>query len=268
MLEKIWWKKSPDVLEKTLSFRIDEVLRKAVPSHVAIIMDGNGRWAKQRNLPRVMGHREGMNTVRKITRFANRLGIRVLTLYAFSTENWKRPRFEVDFLMKLPVEFLSTYLPELIEENVRVEMIGDFSALPLHTQKAIKDAMDATANNDGLVLNFAMNYGSRFELVNMVKAIGEMTRSGEIQPEDIDESLIESKLMTSHLPEPDLLIRTSGEVRLSNFMLWQLAYAEFNFTDVNWPDFDEECLLSAIEDFQMRNRRFGGVSEGIRIINK
>ncbi|MDW0116129.1 isoprenyl transferase [Sporosarcina thermotolerans] len=268
MLEKIWWKKTPDIDEKTLSFRVNEARQKTVPSHVAIIMDGNGRWAKQRNLPRVMGHHEGMKTVRKITRFANRLGIRVLTLYAFSTENWKRPRFEVDFLMKLPVEFLSTYLPELIEENVRVEMIGDFSALPTHTQKAIKDAMDATANNDGLILNFAMNYGSRLELLNMVKAIGEMARKGEILPEDIDESLIESNLMTSHLPEPDLLIRTSGEVRLSNFMLWQLAYTEFNFTDVYWPDFNEECLLSAIEDFQSRNRRYGGVVEGIGAFNK
>ena len=268
MLEKIWWKKSSDIEGKTLSARVNDVRKKNVPSHVAIIMDGNGRWAKRRNLPRVAGHHEGMKTVRKITRFANELGIRVLTLYAFSTENWKRPRFEVDFLMKLPVEFLSTYLPELIEENVRVEMIGDFSALPSYTQKAIKNAMEATAHNDGLILNFAMNYGSRHELVNVVKKIGELTKNGDVLPEDIDESFIQSHLMTCHLPEPDLLIRTSGEVRLSNFMLWQLAYSELVFTKAYWPDFDEECLLDAIEEFQLRSRRFGGVTDEVELIKK
>lgn len=266
MLEKIWWKRSPDIDEKTLSVRVKEAQKKTVPSHVAIIMDGNGRWAKLRNLPRVAGHHEGMKTVRKVTRFASRLGINVLTLYAFSTENWKRPRFEVDFLMKLPGEFLNTYLPELIEENVRVEMIGDFTALPPHTRNAIHNAMEATAHNDGLILNFAMNYGSRLEMVNMVKEISELTRSGEILPENIDESLIESHLMTRGLPEPDLLIRTSGEIRLSNFMLWQLAYAEFIFTDVFWPDFDEECLIDAIEEFQMRSRRYGNVEEEVNVL--
>ncbi|MGN7385470.1 isoprenyl transferase [Sporosarcina sp. SAFN-015] len=250
------------------SDRLDIALQKEMPDHVAIIMDGNGRWAKQRNLPRVAGHHEGMKTVRKITRFANELGIKVLTLYAFSTENWKRPRFEVDFLMKLPGEFLTTYLPELIEENVKVEMIGNFDALPTHTQQAIENARKATEHNDGLILNFAMNYGSRLELVNVVKRIGELAMTNQIELEDIDESLIESCLMTSHLPEPDLLIRTSGEIRLSNFMLWQLAYAEFTFTDVYWPDYNEQCLLEAIEDFQLRNRRFGCVDEEKKGINR
>ena len=258
MLGKLMRKKpaGPDV---SLSDQIALVKSRTIPSHVAIIMDGNGRWAKQRNLPRIAGHHEGMKTVRKITRIANDLGIKVLTLYAFSTENWKRPKVEIDFLMKLPGEFLSTYLPELIEQNVKVEMIGNFDVLPEHTKNAIQRAMEETAHNDGMTLNFAMNYGSRLELVESVKKIAKLVAEGLISIEDIDESLIESHLMTAHLPEPDLLIRTSGEVRLSNFMLWQLAYAEFSFTDVLWPDFDEQCMLDAVEEFQSRNRRFGGV---------
>lgn len=258
MLEKIMRKKTV-MSERVLSDRIASVKKGQIPAHVAIIMDGNGRWAKQRSLPRIAGHHEGMKTVRKITRIANDLGIKVLTLYAFSTENWKRPKLEIDFLMKLPGEFLSTYLPELIEQNVRVEMIGNFEMLPDHTKKAIRKAMDATKENDGMTLNFAMNYGSRLELVESVKKIAALLADGSIQANDIDESLISNHLMTAHLPEPDLLIRTSGEVRLSNFMLWQLAYAEFTFTNVLWPDFDELCMVSAMEEFQLRNRRFGSV---------
>ncbi|MBO0603063.1 isoprenyl transferase [Sporosarcina sp. E16_3] len=258
MLEKLFGKKNV-VAASSITDRIATVKSRHIPAHVAIIMDGNGRWAKQRNLPRIAGHHEGMKKVRKITRIANDLGVKVLTLYAFSTENWKRPKLEIDFLMKLPGEFLSTYLPELIEQNVKVEMIGNFEMLPDHTKKAISKAMDETKHNDGLTLNFAMNYGSRLELVESVKEIAALVAAGSINPEDINESLIGSHLMTAHLPEPDLLIRTSGEVRLSNFMLWQLAYAEFSFTDVLWPDFDEICMLNAIEEFQMRNRRFGSV---------
>lgn len=258
MLEKLLRKKTV-VPDASITERIATVKNRTLPAHVAIIMDGNGRWAKQRNLPRIAGHHEGMKTVRKITRIANKLGIKVLTVYAFSTENWKRPKLEIDFLMKLPGEFLSTYLPELVEQNVKVEMIGNFDMLPNHTKQAIQKAMVATENNDGLILNFAMNYGSRLELTEAVKAIAARVADGSISAESIDESLIESHLMTAHLPEPDLLIRTSGEVRLSNFMLWQLAYAEFSFTDVLWPDFDEGCLLNAIEEFQLRNRRFGSL---------
>lgn len=258
MLDKLLRKKTVEN-QPSISDRLTNVKSRTIPSHVAIIMDGNGRWARRRNLPRIAGHHEGMKTVRKITRIANDIGIKVLTLYAFSTENWKRPKMEIDFLMKLPGEFLTTYLPELIEQNVRVEMIGNFEALPPHTKDAIVKAMEATSNNDGLVLNFAMNYGSRLELVEAVKEITKLALKNEITIDEIDESLIESRLMTSHLPEPDLLIRTSGEVRLSNFMLWQLAYSEFSFTEVLWPDFDESCMLSAIEEFQMRNRRFGSV---------
>lgn len=259
MLEKLLRRKSTNAVDESMATRIHHIKSRPVPAHVAIIMDGNGRWAKQRNLPRVAGHHEGMKTVRKITRIANKLGIQALTLYAFSTENWKRPKMEIDFLMKLPGEFLTTYLPELIQENVRVEMIGNFSTLPDHTKKAIQHAVESTASNNGLVLNFAMNYGSRFELVQAVREISTLVDNKQLAVEEIDEKLLESHLMTAHLPEPDLLIRTSGEVRLSNFMLWQLAYAEFTFTDVLWPDFDEECFLDAIDDFQLRNRRFGSV---------
>lgn len=230
-----------------------------VPAHIAIIMDGNGRWAKKRSLPRVAGHHEGMKTVRKVTKLANELGVSVLTLYAFSTENWKRPKIEVDFLMRLPEEFLTTFLPELIEENVRVEMMGYHQNLPLHTLKAIKKAKEATKDNTGLVLNFALNYGSRAEIVDAVKDIATQVAAGTLDICDINEDLISGGLMTKDLPEPDLLIRTSGEVRLSNFMLWQLAYTEFWFTETLWPDFNEDSLLEAIENYQKRNRRYGGL---------
>ncbi len=232
-----------------------------VPVHIAIIMDGNGRWAKKRALPRIAGHNEGMKTVRKITRSANRIGVKVLTLYAFSTENWKRPKLEVDFLMKLPEEFLSTFLPELIEENVRVEMIGDIEQLPAHTKKAVQNAIEKTAGNTGLVLNFALNYGSRSEIVHAVQSIMKDVEAGKLADQDVTDETISSYLMTGHLPEPDLLIRTSGEHRLSNFMLWQLAYTEFFFTDVLWPDFSEEHLFEAVKAFQKRSRRFGGLSQ-------
>lgn len=258
MLERLMRKKTVES-DRGLSEKIALVKNRQIPAHVAIIMDGNGRWAKKRGLPRIAGHHEGMKTVRKITRVASDLGIKVLTLYAFSTENWKRPKLEIDFLMKLPGEFLSTYLPELVEQNVKVEMIGDFEVLPAHTKKAIQKAMEQTKDNTGMTLNFAMNYGSRLELVECVKELAQLAVNHEINIEDIDEELINSHLMTSHLPEPDLLIRTSGEVRLSNFMLWQLAYSEFVFTDELWPDFDELCMVNMINEFQSRSRRFGSV---------
>lgn len=235
------------------------ISNEAVPAHIAIIMDGNGRWAKKRSLPRVAGHHEGMKTVRKVTKLASELGVSVLTLYAFSTENWKRPKIEVDFLMRLPEEFLTTFLPELIEENVRVEMMGYHHNLPLHTLKAIKKAKEATKDNTGLILNFALNYGSRAEIVDAVKDIAAQVAAGTLDVSDINEDLISGGLMTKDLPEPDLLIRTSGEVRLSNFMLWQLAYTEFWFTETLWPDFNEDSLLEAIEIYQKRNRRYGGL---------
>ncbi|PMC38466.1 isoprenyl transferase, partial [Bacillus sp. UMB0899] len=181
------------------------------------------------------------------------------TLYAFSTENWKRPKIEVDYLMKLPEEFLTTFLPELIEENVQVRVMGDKNRLPGHTLKAVNKAIEDTKSNDGLILNFALNYGSRTEIISAVQEIAKEVESGKLKKEDIDESIFSNYLMTQTLPDPDLLIRTSGEIRLSNFMLWQLAYTEFWFTDVLWPDFDEQCLLQAIHTYQQRGRRFGGV---------
>jgi len=232
-----------------------------VPRHIAIIMDGNGRWAKKRGLPRVAGHREGMNTVKKIVREADRLGVKILTLYAFSTENWKRPKDEVDYLMRLPEQFMKSYLPELIEKNVRVMVMGDESRLPEATQKAVNTAKEKTANNDGMILNFALNYGSRKEITDAVKGIAEKVKNGSLVPDEITEDIIENHLLSCHLPDPDLLIRTSGELRLSNFMLWQLAYTEFWFTDVYWPDFNESHLHEAIQQYCGRTRRFGGVVE-------
>lgn len=239
--------------------RMLKIQELQVPSHVAIIMDGNGRWAKKRALPRIAGHHEGMKVVRKITKLANELGIKTLTLYAFSTENWKRPKMEVDFLMKLPEEFLGTFLPELVEENVQVRMMGYKEMLPTHTRNAIEKAMEDTKDNSGLVLNFALNYGSRAEIIEGVKQVLKDCNSGIIREEDVNEDMFSKYLMTKDLSDPDLLIRTSGEIRLSNFMLWQLAYTEFWFTDVLWPDFNEEHLIEAIEVFQNRQRRFGGV---------
>lgn len=255
---KLWKNQKPS---STLRDRVEQIKKLPLPEHVAIIMDGNGRWAKKRALPRIAGHHEGMKVVRKITRLANELGIKVLTLYAFSTENWKRPKNEVDYLMRLPEEFLGTFLPELINENVQVTMMGYKERLPVHTLKAIEKAMEDTQDNDGLVLNFALNYGSRGEILDAVKQVLNDCENGIMEINDLDEASFSSYLMTCDMADPDLLIRTSGEIRLSNFMLWQLAYSEFWFTDVLWPDFNEEYLLEAIEGFQNRQRRFGGINQ-------
>ncbi|MBO1510381.1 isoprenyl transferase [Metabacillus bambusae] len=252
------WKGSSQATNEQ-SIAKEDIEKGEIPKHIAIIMDGNGRWAKKRALPRIAGHHEGMKVVRKITKQANDLGVKVLTLYAFSTENWKRPKTEVDFLMKLPEEFLNTYLPELIEENVQVRIIGDKNRLPAHTLRAVEKAMSDTANNKGLILNFALNYGSRAEIISAVQKITQDVKEGRIEETAINESLFSDYLMTQSLHDPDLLIRTSGEIRLSNFMLWQLAYTEFWFTDVLWPDFNEQNLLQAIYTYQQRGRRFGGV---------
>lgn len=234
---------------------------EVVPKHVAIIMDGNGRWANDQGLPRMRGHKEGMDNVRRIVKMASGEGIEILTLYAFSTENWKRPKSEVEYLLKLPKEFLNVYLPELIEENVRVQTIGHFDALPKHTKKAVQYAIDQTANNTGLILNIALNYGSRSEIVNAVQSIAHQVENGNLRPSEIEEATINSHLFTKELPDPDLLIRTSGEIRLSNFLLWQLAYTEFWFTDVHWPAFTEAEFSAALHAFQLRKRRFGGLKE-------
>ncbi|KHF39748.1 isoprenyl transferase [Halalkalibacter okhensis] len=255
MLEKLSkWKSTMSSQEKSKD--IDDI---NVPKHIAIIMDGNGRWAKQKGLPRIAGHREGMKVINKIVRKADDLGVEILTLYAFSTENWKRPKTEVDYLLKLPERFLNKELPTLIEKNVKVRLMGSIEKLPEHTKKAVSKAVRETENNTGLVLNFALNYGSRFELINAVKEIAQQVESGTLHPAEIDESVLTEHLMTAELRDPDLLIRTSGELRLSNFMLWQVAYSEFWFTDVLWPDFNEKHLVEAIAVYQKRARRYGGV---------
>lgn len=233
-----------------------------IPHHIAIIMDGNGRWAQKRHLPRVAGHKQGMQTVKTITIAASNLGVKVLTLYAFSTENWKRPSSEVNYLMQLPIRFFSTFVPDLVKNNVRVMVMGDIQRLPSKTQQAVNDAIADTANCDGMALNFALNYGSRDEITRAVQEVAAAVQAGTISPEAIDEELVSQHLMTAPLGEfadPDLLIRTSGEERISNFLLWQLAYSELEFVPEQWPDFDAESLKRAIVEFQGRHRRFGGL---------
>jgi undecaprenyl diphosphate synthase len=237
----------------------EELLQGKIPKHVAVIMDGNGRWAKQRGLPRIAGHHSGMKTVKRITMAADGLGVEVLTMYAFSTENWKRPPEEVEFLMKLPQEFLSIELDELVEKNVRVRMTGIKEGLPAHTVAAVEAAMERTRNNTGLILNFALNYGSRNEMITAMKDMYEDIRSGKIRLEDVEEETYGQYLQTGGLPDPDLLIRTSGELRLSNFMLWQLAYTELYFSPLYWPDFGERNFYEAIHQYQRRSRRYGGL---------
>ena len=240
----------------------NKLKRELIPNHIAIIMDGNGRWAKKRHLPRIAGHKQGMKTVKNITKVASNLGVKVLTLYAFSTENWKRPDKEVDFLMDLPVKFFNTFVPELIENNVRVNVMGYIDMLPKKTQKAVYDAIKQTSNCTGMILNFALNYGGRAELVSAIQSIASEVSENKLEIEKITEKVVDANLMTGKLApynDPDLLIRTSGEERISNFLLWQLAYSEFVFTDTLWPDYSEEDLLANIYAFQTRDRRFGGL---------
>lgn len=236
-----------------------EISPDNIPRHVAVIMDGNGRWAKRRGLPRVVGHQNGMKAVKRATIAADELGVEFLTMYAFSTENWKRPKEEVDYLMRLPVEFLAIELDELIEKNVQVRMMGDTDALPSYTRKAMEEAVSRTQGNTGLILNFALNYGGRKEIEDCMRSIGKDIQSGALSPEDITTDLIDNRMLSGGLPDPDLLIRTSGEMRLSNFMLWQLAYSEMWFTDVYWPEFDKEHLHQAVAEYQRRTRRYGGL---------
>ena len=233
-----------------------------VPAHVALIMDGNGRWAKKRFLPRVAGHKKGVDTIKKITKRANQLGVKMLTVYAFSTENWKRPEQEVSFLMKLPKEFFAKFVPELLEQNVRVETIGDLEGLPEATRKVLKQAIADTAHCTGLILNFAINYGSQDEICHAAQTLARQVAEGTLKPEDITPDLIGQNLETAKfgaLANPDLIIRTSGEERLSNFLLWQAAYSEFYFTERLWPDFDEGDFDQALAVYASRQRRFGKV---------
>ena len=231
-----------------------------LPAHVAVIMDGNGRWAGQRKLPRVMGHREGVEALKRTLRLCSDWGIGSLTAYAFSTENWNRPGEEVSFLMTLFERVLAKELKALEQEQVRIRFLGDLEQLPEGLQQLIQDATDRTASNSGIRFNVCTNYGGRRELVRAARLLAQEVASGARDPDSIDEQAFASKLLTAGEPDPDLLIRTSGEQRISNFLLWQLAYAELHITDVLWPDFDETALVSALMDFQNRQRRFGGVA--------
>lgn len=242
----------------------DLILNKEgiIPAHIAIIMDGNGRWAKKRRMPRVFGHKEGMNTVKKIAIHANTLGVKVLSLYAFSTENWKRPNEEVNFLMNLPIDFFDVFMPEIIANNIKVTAVGNVDELPEKTKSIIYKAMEKTKNNEGLILNFAFNYGSRLEITKVMQDAAQEVKMGNLLPEEITEHYISEHLFTGILgphKDPELLIRTSGELRISNFLLWQIAYSELYFTDKLWPDFSVSCLETAIATYQKRNRRFGGL---------
>jgi undecaprenyl diphosphate synthase len=229
-----------------------------LPAHIAVIMDGNGRWAKKRNMPRVAGHRAGVGPVRSCVETCARLGIQALTLYAFSVENWKRPRAEIETLWRLLRYYLKNELPDLMRNNIRFQTIGRVEALPHQIQRELRETIGATARNTGLRVNLAVNYSGRAEIVDAVRAMVEKARRGEAI--EVTEESVNAHLYTAGLPEPDLLIRTSGEMRISNFLLWQIAYAELYVTDTLWPDFQRADLLRAVLDYQKRDRRFGGLS--------
>lgn len=233
-----------------------------VPKHIAIILDGNGRWAKKKGMPRNYGHAQGSKNVERICEEAYKLGVKYLTVYAFSTENWKRPKDEVDALMNLLRNYMKTCLKTAEKNRMRVRVIGDKTALDEDIRNRIAELEEATKNNDGLNFQIALNYGSRDEMLRAMKAMCVDVQEGKISIDNLDESMFESYLDTKDIPDPDLMIRTSGEQRLSNYLLWQLAYSEFYFTDVLWPDFSKEDLVKAIEYFDGRDRRFGGVKEG------
>jgi len=240
--------------------KLDKILPKPLPEHIAIIMDGNGRWARKKSLPRIAGHREGINSVREITRACGEIGIGYLTLYTFSTENWSRPRNEVNALMKLLFTTINSEIKKLNEENVKFSIIGDLNDLPEQTLNGLQSGVNLTKENSGLVLTLALNYGSRQEIIDAIKLIAQKVKSGHLLPSQIDSELFSKCLHTKNMPDPDLLIRTSGEHRLSNFLLWQSAYAEIYMTDRFWPDFRKKDLIDAIINYQSRERRFGKVS--------
>jgi undecaprenyl diphosphate synthase len=235
------------------------VRSQPLPTHVAIIMDGNGRWATRRGFPRVAGHREGVKTARAVFRAAEELGLRYLTLFAFSTENWTRPQDEVSTLMRLLEEAIVRELPELMSRNVRLRVLGRAHGLPPAVRRGIERVVAATGNNSGLTLLMAFNYGGREELLDAFRSLAEQVRAGQLRPDEISEGHVARALYTEGVPDPDLLIRTSGEMRVSNFLLWQIAYTELWVTPTMWPDFGPLDLYRALADFQSRTRRFGGV---------
>jgi len=243
----------------TTSKILSKVSRQRWPRHIAIIMDGNGRWAQQQDLPRVEGHRAGVNSVRRVTEECARLEIEQLTLYCLSSENWKRPQQEIDFLMHLLQQYMIEERPTIMENNVRVLMIGRRTNIPKQVLKELDLTVKMSSSNHGMWLNLAINYGARAELVDAVRAIGEKIAGDELTLNEIDEKTISDHLYTAGLDDPDLLVRTAGEMRISNFLLWQISYAEIWVTDKCWPDFDEATLHQAINDFAGRNRKYGGL---------
>lgn len=245
--------------KKRIARGLDAIRRGPIPQHLAIIMDGNGRWARKRGLPRVAGHRAGMDAINRCLDGLKGIDVKYLTLYAFSTENWRRPKAEVDYLMNLPGQFIAKELDTMIANNIRLKVIGDMDGLPDHTRASVTKGIEATAGNSGLTLSFALNYGSREEILKAARQLGQMCQRGILDPADIASEEFEKCLYTAGMPSPDLIIRTSGEIRISNFLLWQMAYSELCFIDTLWPDFNELHLYEAIADFQQRQRRFGGI---------
>lgn len=247
-------------MKETTQYLWDQIDKSAVPRHVAIIMDGNGRWAQNKSLGRVRGHVAGAKVVRHLTDISSELGIEALTLYCFSTENWRRPLEEVNFLMDLIRHYLIDQANDMVKEGVRLTSVGVTDELPSKVKRELVRVTEMTKDCKKITLNLALNYGGREEILHAVKTIAADVKAGKIEPAAIDEQLFEQHLYTSFLPDPDLLIRTSGEIRLSNFLPWQTAYTEFYFTDVNWPDFDDDVYCRAILEYQRRHRRFGGIS--------
>ena len=244
-----------------------EIDTNNIPRHIAIIMDGNGRWANAKGLPRIAGHREGVRTVRKITEICGELNVKILTLYTFSSENWNRPANEVSALMKLLLSSLRKEVKNLMKNNVRFTVIGNINELEFNVQNELIDAIHKTKNNTGLNLNLALSYGSRQEIICAVKKLIDKVSEGGIKVDEIDESVFSNLLYTRNIPDPDLLIRTGGEFRISNFLLWQIAYTEIHVTDTSWPAFGKKELIEAIYEYQNRDRRFGKISEQLKVNN-
>jgi undecaprenyl diphosphate synthase len=250
----------PDKYQQTEDDKLVQQKLRALgklPRHIAVIMDGNGRWAEERGLPRAAGHQAGIASLRDVTRSSRELGIGFLTVYAFSTENWKRPKREVSMLFRLLVKMLRDEMKEMLENGVRLKTIGQINLLPKNVQQELHDAIERTSKNKGLTLTLALSYSGRWDLIHAMQAIALDVRSGKLSPEDISEETIRTALTTAEIPDPDLLVRTSGEMRLSNFLLWELAYSEIHVTKTLWPDFRREHLYEAIRDYQTRERRFG-----------
>ena len=241
-----------------------QIDKERLPRHIAIIMDGNGRWAKKQGLARMFGHKQGVETVHNITVAATKLGIEYLTLYTFSTENWNRPKEEVDALMTLLVDTIAKETPTLMENNVRLETIGDIDRLPEGAKKKFLACIEQTSHNTGLTMVLALSYSARWEITRAMQIAAQQAQAGTLRPDEINEQFVSSLMTTASIPDPDLLIRTSGEYRISNFLLWQLAYSELYFTDCLWPEFTEEELYKAIIDYQKRERRFGKTSEQMK----